>query len=78
MIGQRGTKTGRSTGVPIRYEAIESCLDKLAEEAKSLNTSVHMSRIGCVLAGGKWDRVEPLIEKTLLDNDIDVYVYDFD
>lgn len=78
MIGQRGTKTGRSTGVPVRYEAIESCLEKLAEESKSLNASVHMPRIGCGLAGGKWDRVEPLIEKTLLENGIDVYVYDFD
>lgn len=78
MIGQRGTKTGRSTGVPVRYEAIESCLEKLAEESKLLNASVHMPRIGCGLAGGKWDRIEPLIEKTLLENGIDVYVYDFD
>ncbi len=78
MIGQRGTKTGRSTGVPVRYEAIEFCLEKLAQEAKSLKASVHMPRIGCGLAGGKWDRIEPLIEKTLLENDIDVYVYDFD
>lgn len=78
MIGQRGTKTGRSTGVPVRYEAIESCLEKLSIEAKELKASVHMPRIGCGLSGGKWDRVEPLIKKTLLENDIDVYVYDFD
>lgn len=78
MIGQRGTKTGRSTGVPVRYEAIDSCLEKLKEEAKSLNASVHMPRIGCGLAGGKWERIEPLIEKTLLENNIGVYVYDFD
>lgn len=78
MIGQRGTKTGRSTGVPVRYEAIESCLEKLTEEVKSLNASIHMPRIGCGLAGGKWELIEPLIEKTLLENDIDVYVYDFD
>lgn len=78
MIGQRGTKTGRNTGVPVRYEAIEFCLEKLSEEARCLNASVHMPRIGCGLAGGKWDRIEPLIEKILLDNDIDVYVYDFD
>lgn len=78
MIGQRGTKTGRSTGVPVRYEAIGSCLEKLADEAKSLNASVHMPRIGCGLAGGKWEQIEPLIKKTLLKNDVDVYVYDFD
>lgn len=78
MIGQRGTKVGRSTGVPVRYEAIEECLAKLAIEAKELEASIHMPRIGCGLAGGKWEKIEPLIEKTLLENDIDVYVYDFD
>ena len=78
MVGQRGIKTGRSSGVPVRYDAIEACLDKLAKEAIELGASVHMPRIGCGLSGGKWDRVEPLIEKTLSDNEVDVYVYDFD
>lgn len=78
MIGQRGTKVGRSTGVPVRYDAIELCLEKLAVEAKALGASVHMPRIGCGLAGGKWEQIEPLIEKTLLINNIDTYVYDFD
>ena len=71
-------KTGRSTGAPVRYEAIEQCLTQLAIEAKSLNASVHMPRIGCGLAGGKWELIEPVIERTLSANDIDVYVYDFD
>lgn len=78
MIGQRGIKTGRSTGVPVRYEAIESCLEKLTEEAIKLEASVHMPRIGCGLSGGKWEKIEPLIEKTLLKNNIEVFVYDFD
>lgn len=78
MIGQRGTKVGRCTGVPVRYEAIESCLKKLTEEAKTLNASVHMPRIGCGLAGGKWDSIEPLIKKTLLEKGVDVYIYDFE
>lgn len=78
MIGQRGMKTSRSAGVPIRYEAVEQCLAALTEEAALLNASVHMPRIGCGLAGGKWDKVEPLIKRTLSDNNIDVYVYDFE
>ncbi len=77
MIGQRGTKVG-SNIVPVRYEAIESCLEKLATEAKTLNASVHMPRIGCGLAGGKWDKIEPLVIKTLSENDLEVYVYNFD
>lgn len=76
MIGQRGTKVG-SKGVPVRYEAIKSCLEKLAVEAEILNASVHMPRIGCGLAGGKWEKIEPLIIKILSENDIQVYIYDF-
>ena len=76
MVGQHGIKAG-SQGPPIRYEALEQCLAKLADEARRLNASVHMPRIGCGLAGGKWERVEPLIEKTLCENDVPVTVYDF-
>lgn len=77
MIGQKGIKTG-SKGAPIRYEAVESCLEKLAESANELNASVHMPRIGCGLAGGKWSKIEPLIEKTLITKGVEVFVYDFD
>ncbi|EHH6118110.1 macro domain-containing protein [Listeria monocytogenes] len=77
MIGQKGTKTG-SKGAPIRYEAVESCLEKLSEIAKEQQASIHMLRIGCGLAGGKWEIIEPIIRKTLIANDIEVYIYDFD
>jgi len=77
MIGQQGMKTG-SNGVPIRYEAVEQCLEKLVEKALELGASVHMPRIGCGLAGGKWEKIEPLIEKTLLENNISNTVYDFE
>ena len=76
MIGQQGMKTG-SKGVPIRYEAVRECLEKLAVEAKGLDASVHMPRIGCGLAGGTWDKIEPLIQETLISNGIAVTVYDF-
>lgn len=78
MIGQRGIKTGRSTGVPIRYEAVEECFESLTQEAIALEASVHMPRIGCGLAGGKWEKIEPLIKSTLLASGVDVYVYDFE
>lgn len=76
MIAQKGMKTG-SNGVPIRYDALEKCLEKLAIQAKEMNASVHMPRIGCGLAGGKWSKIEPIIEKTLLKQNIETYVYDF-
>lgn len=77
MIGQRGIKTG-SKGVPIRYEAVEECLEKLSVEAKKLEATVNMPRIGCGLAGGKWEKIEPIIKKTLCENNIEVFIYDFD
>ncbi|MCX4903663.1 macro domain-containing protein [Streptomyces sp. NBC_00878] len=75
MIGQRGTKTG-SKGVPVRYEAIDAALVPLADRAVELGASVHMPRIGCGLAGGKWSRVEPLITERLIGRGIAVTVYD--
>ncbi|GAA4278662.1 macro domain-containing protein [Aquimarina mytili] len=77
MIAQQGIKT-RSNGVPIRYEAVKTCLEKIAIEAKKLDASIHMPRIGCGLAGGKWDRIEPIIKETLIEKDVDVFVYDFE
>jgi O-acetyl-ADP-ribose deacetylase (regulator of RNase III) len=75
MIGQHGTRTG-SKGVPVRYEAIDTALSHLADRAAELEASVHMPRIGCGLAGGKWSRVEPLITERLVRPGITVTVYD--
>ncbi|MFE6037508.1 macro domain-containing protein [Streptomyces sp. NPDC056452] len=75
LVGQRGTRTG-SKGVPVRYEAIDAGLEKVAVRAGELGASVHMPRIGCGLAGGRWTRVEPLIAGRLADRGIAVTVYD--
>ncbi|WP_067487860.1 macro domain-containing protein [Actinomadura hibisca] len=77
MVGQRGMKRG-SKGVPIRYDALGRCLAALGDEALELGASVHMPRIGCGLAGGKWSQVEPLIEERLSGREVPVTVYDFD
>lgn len=77
MIGQHKIITNSKRILPIRYEAVEECLEKLSAEALQLNASIHMPRIGCGLAGGKWEEIEPIIERTLLKNNVEVYVYDF-
>jgi O-acetyl-ADP-ribose deacetylase (regulator of RNase III) len=77
MVGQRGIRTG-SGGPPVRYEAIGRCLHTVAGHAARLGASVHMPRIGCGLAGGKWERIEPMIVAALCERDIPVTVYDFD
>ncbi|MEU1211527.1 macro domain-containing protein [Streptomyces sp. NPDC005791] len=75
VVGQRGTRTG-SKGVPVRYEAIDAGLEKVAAKAAELGASVHMPRIGCGLAGGTWPRVEPLVTDRLVSRGIAVTVYD--
>lgn len=75
LIGQHGTRTG-SKGAPVRYEAIDTALGLLADKALELDASVHMPRIGCGLAGGKWSRVEPLIHDRLVRRGTAVTVYD--
>lgn len=76
MIAQHNIRGSAGSGPPIRYYAVASCLDKLATEAKTLNASVHMPRIGCGLAGGSWDKIEPMIKKYLIDKGVSVTVYD--
>ena len=61
--------------IPLRYDALETCLTKVAEVAETHGASIHMPRLGCALAGGRWSKVGPLIEKTLAD--CSVTVYDF-
>ncbi|WP_327067612.1 macro domain-containing protein [Kitasatospora sp. NBC_01250] len=78
LVGQHGTRTSRSAGAPVRYEAIDTALDRLAAPALALGASVHLPRIGCGLAGGRWERVEPLLTARLVDRGIAVTVYDHD
>jgi O-acetyl-ADP-ribose deacetylase (regulator of RNase III) len=77
IIGQHGIRRGSNGRAPIRYDAVEQGLAKVAEYALRSQASVHMPRIGCGLAGGTWEEIEPIIQKTLLENGIEVVVYDF-
>ena len=77
IIGQRNINKDENGNFPVRYEAIESALTKVSVFAKENNISVHMPRIGCGLAGGKWEFMEPIILRTLSAKNIEVTVYDF-
>ena len=61
---------------PIRYEALRVCLHIVSAAAANSKRTVHMPRIGTGLAGGRWEMIEPLINRTLCEKGIDVYVYD--
>lgn len=62
--------------MPVRYEAIDASLGLLADKAVELGASVHMPRIGCGLAGGRWSRVEPLVAERVVRRGLAVTVYD--
>lgn len=74
--GPNGTSQHQTPehSIPLRYEALEACLVDLHKTAQTYNATIHMPRIGCGLAGGTWDRVEPILAKTL--GEVPVTVYD--
>lgn len=74
MVAQHGF--GASEIPRIRYQALEACLTMVRERAKVHGATVHMPRIGCGLAGGKWEVISELIEQSLLRHNILVTVYD--
>jgi len=79
MIAQHGFGDG---GPPIRYDALGDCLHKVGQYCLTRDTdvpwaSVHMPRIGCGLAGGRWEDVEPVIDRELCQRGIAVTVYDY-
>lgn len=77
VIGQHKINKDENGNAPIRYEAIREGLIKVSEFALSNSASVHMPRIGCGLAGGKWELVEPILIETLSHKNIEITVYDF-
>jgi O-acetyl-ADP-ribose deacetylase (regulator of RNase III) len=55
LVGQHGLRAGRS-GVPIRYEAVEQGLEKVAEKALELRrrSTCRGSAVGWPVVGGNW------------------------
>lgn len=76
MIAQRGIRRSDTEPPAVDYAALRRCLDKAAYGAEALGASVHMPRIGCGPAGGRWDIIEPIITQSLITRGIPVTVYD--
>lgn len=75
MLAQDGFRSARNP-VPLDYAALESCLRKVTEIAVKENRSVHMPRIGTGFAGGRWERIENIINATLIKGGCEAFVYD--
>lgn len=77
LLGQHKINRDENGNAPIRYEAILLGLEKVVQFAIDKHATVHMPRIGCGLAGGTWDEIEPLINKSMVESEIETFVYDF-
>ena len=77
VIGQRSTMYNEFNVPPIRYEAVEVALNKIAEYCLLHDLEIHAPRLGCGLAGGSWEIMELIINKTLIRKEVKVTVYDF-
>lgn len=79
VIGQHGIRSPRNktAPAPIRYDAVLEGLHQVMDYAINRDASVHMPRIGCGLAGGIWENIEPLIKTSLIEKGVNVFVYDF-
>lgn len=74
IIGQHGVKPRNGTP-PVRYSAIRKGLEKVADFARNKAASVHMPKMGCGLAGGKWSEVEKIIVQIMEHLEVIVYEY---
>ena len=77
MIGQRDIRKDKDGNPPVRYDAIAKSLEKVGAFAIENGASIHMPRIGCGLAGGKWEKMELIIIEQLVNKQLAVTVYDF-
>jgi O-acetyl-ADP-ribose deacetylase (regulator of RNase III) len=60
--------------VYVDYDAVARCLKKINALAIAYNIpAIAMPRIGCGLANGSWDRIEPLVRRHIVDADVVVY-----
>ena len=74
MIAQHGTiSKPLSEGPPIRYAAVRAALANVNDVAYKTQATIHMPRIGCGLAGGKWEEIEKIIKDVM---SVNFYVYD--
>jgi Zn-dependent peptidase ImmA (M78 family)/O-acetyl-ADP-ribose deacetylase (regulator of RNase III) len=75
LISQKGFGKPAS-GPRLRYGALFSTLEKVAELAIKKRGTVHMPRIGTGEAGGSWSVIEGIIRETLISRGIKVTIYD--
>lgn len=75
LIAQHGF--GKNTSGPrLRYGALFSSLEKVAEAAKAQAATIHMPRIGAGEAGGDWNIIEGILREVLISKGLKIAIYD--
>jgi O-acetyl-ADP-ribose deacetylase (regulator of RNase III) len=73
MFAQNGFRSQQNP-VALDYKSLTLCLVKVRNFCKFFDSlSIHMPLIGCGLAGGKWEKVGPMVEFHF--ENIPTYVY---
>lgn len=75
MIAQVGIYSNRGIP-PIRYAELECCLNKVSAIAQNIGAGIHAPKFGAGLAGGNWNQIESIIDRTCRDLSVTVYEYD--
>ncbi len=73
MVAQRGIRSA-SNPRPLNLDDLGAALKRTVHWSYHADIqSIHMPRIGCGLAGGTWDEIEPMLH---FPSDVDVCVYE--
>jgi O-acetyl-ADP-ribose deacetylase (regulator of RNase III) len=76
MIGQHGITGTFNSKPPIRYEAVENCLEQVAKVCKIKKAQMIGPKFGAGLAGGDWNIIEKLIQNKLCKQNIPVIIFE--
>ena len=74
LVGQEGF--GPSLFPRIRYAALQTCLEQVADQAASIGASIHMPKIGTGSAKGDWSTIEEMLDDVMVRAGLFVTVYD--
>ena len=75
MLAQNGFKSD-SNPIPLCYQSLDKCFNALLPSVVTKNGSIHAPRFGAGLAGGEWSKIENMIIKKFINNDVNVTIYD--
>jgi hypothetical protein len=77
MVAQEGIGLDEHGTPPIRYNALQKCLNSVLDRIEIMdNPSIHVPfKMGADRAGGDWNKIVEMLEKTFCKNGIDVIAY---